>query len=139
MTIELVPSTSWYTNLRSILSRKEWDAIRNKCYAEANHKCEICGADNKIECHEKWQYNDELKTQTLIGLIALCPTCHMVKHAGRTIAIGKEYVVLRQLMKINNMTKAESINYIDEQFKVWNIRSNYDWEQDISYIETYLS
>jgi 5-methylcytosine-specific restriction endonuclease McrA len=43
LTIELVPKTAWYTNVRSNVSKKEWDRIRKKSYQNAGHVCEICG------------------------------------------------------------------------------------------------
>ena len=65
LTIELVPQTSWYTNVRSNVSKEQWDVIRKKCYAQANNVCEICGDTGKnqgykhnVECHEIWEYNE---------------------------------------------------------------------------------
>ncbi len=42
LTIELVPSTSWYKNMRSI-SPKSWDLIRSSIYKRAKYRCEVCG------------------------------------------------------------------------------------------------
>lgn len=89
LTIELVPSTDFYSNVRSNVTQKEWDVIRKKSYERASNKCEICGdagtnqgVKHKVECHEIWEYNDESHIQKLIGLISLCPNCHKTKHAG---------------------------------------------------------
>lgn len=78
LTIELVPSTSFYTNVRSILPTKEWDRLRKESYAKANFKCEICkgsgldqGYKHALECHEIWEYKAD-GTQYLKGLISLC-------------------------------------------------------------------
>jgi len=80
LTIELVPSTAWYSNVRSNVSKEVWDIIRKKSYAKANYKCEVCGdvgtnqgVGHKVECHEIWHYDDDSHTQTLTGLISLCP------------------------------------------------------------------
>ena len=76
LTIELVPSTSWFNNVRSQVSAQEWDIIRHIVYAKANNICEICGGKgNKhaVECHEIWEYDDKEHIQKLIGMIALCP------------------------------------------------------------------
>jgi len=43
LTIELVPKTCWYTNLRSELPKSKWDKLRKKSYQEADYKCQICG------------------------------------------------------------------------------------------------
>ena len=60
LTIELVPKTSWFTNLRSLVSKEQWDKIRNKVYWKAGYKCEICGSKGPkwpVECHEIWHYD----------------------------------------------------------------------------------
>jgi hypothetical protein len=146
LTTELVPSTLWYTNLRSLITKKQWDIIRKKCYSDANYKCEICGdtgqiqgVTHNVDCHEIWQYDDKLHIQKLIGLIALCPNCHLVKHPGYAHSQGKSELVIRQLVKINNMTVDQAIEYIENAFIIWKERSQYKWTTDISYVDTYIS
>src|SRR5258708_31337818 len=82
LTIELVPQTSWYSNLRKVLSQSEWDKIRTKAYADYGNKCGICGATGRLNCHEIWQYDGQRRAQKLIGFIALCDLCHHLKHIG---------------------------------------------------------
>ena len=82
--IELVPGASWHSNLRRILPRRVWDKIRKEAYKAAGHKCEICGAEGRLECHEWWEYDDRRRVQRLAGFMALCPLCHAVKHMGRS-------------------------------------------------------
>ena len=144
LTIELVPKTAWYTNVRSNVSKSEWDRIRKKSYAIANNVCEICGETGKsqgynhnVECHEIWEYVDIYKTQTLIGLISLCPYCHKCKHPGLAQINGELDIVINQLMKVNNISKTDAENLLKEAFNLWNIRSKYQWTLDISYIENY--
>lgn len=140
LTIELVPKTAWYSNVRSNVSKTDWDIIRNKCYKNADYKCEVCGGigdKHPVECHEIWEYNDETKTQTLIGLIALCPKCHKVKHTGLAYKNNQQDIVIKQLMKVNNMTKDKALDYIEESFAIWNKRSMYQWNLDISYLDIY--
>ncbi len=139
LTIELVPKTAWYSNVRSNVSRKEWDKIRKEQYAIANNKCEICGdseIENRLECHEIWQYNEETWVQKLIGLVTLCTNCHKVKHAGLARIKGEEGIVIKQLMKVNKMTSQEAKKYIEEAFEVWRKRSSHIWMLDISYLKT---
>ena len=145
LTIELVPRTAWYSNVRSNVTQQEWDVIRKKSYENASHKCEICGdvgtnqgVKHKVECHEIWEYDDENYIQKLIGLISLCPNCHKTKHVGLAQIKGEEGIVINQLMQVNEMTEEEAIEYIEQSFKVWGERSEYDLELDISYLEEYL-
>lgn len=145
LSIELVPSTSWYNNVRSIVKSKEWNIIRKKCYTLANNICEICGDNgfnqhisHNVECHEIWEYDDNNHIQTLIGLIALCPYCHKTKHIGLARLNGEEHIAIKQLIKINNITKIEAIKYIDNCFEIWNKRNAFSWTLNTDYLIEYL-
>src|SRR6266567_619210 len=82
--IELVPSTCWFNNLRTRIPRGAWDKLRKKVYAEYNHRCALCQAENvRLNCHEIWQYDDTLYIQQLEGFMALCEMCHHCKHMGK--------------------------------------------------------
>jgi hypothetical protein len=141
LTIELVPSSSWYSNVRSNVSKKEWDIIRKKVYAEYDYKCSICkgkGDKHPVECHEVWEYNDDNHIQKLIGMIALCPNCHKVKHIGRAQITNEFYVALEHLSKINNITEKDAEFYIEAQFEQWARRSKHEWDIDITFLKEYL-
>ena len=145
LTIELVPQTSWYSNVRSEVTTTQWNKIRKKSYEDANHKCEICGDSGKtqgrkhaVECHEVWQYDDQSKTQTLVKMIALCPQCHQVKHAGLANVNGKTEQVIRHLMKVNKMNRSDAVWYLDESFRIWANRSKYQWQLNIDALNAYL-
>ena len=138
LTIELVPKTAWYENLRSELSNDEWDKLRKETFKKANYTCEICGGTGPkwpVECHEIWDYDDENKTQTLKGLIALCPSCHEVKHIGLARVRGNEYRALQHLERVNNITKSEAEKVMNEAFDVWNERSKHEWTLDLTWLE----
>ena len=138
LTIELVPQTSWFSNLRSELPRKKWDEIRKECYAKAGHRCEICGGVGKkhpVECHEIWHYDDEKKEQKLTGLVALCPSCHQVKHIGFAQIQGKYEVAREHLAKVNKWDIEDAEEYIRAQFETWNERSQHSWSVNITLVE----
>ena len=142
LTIELVPSTCHFSNVRTTIKPKEWDKVRFISYEAANHVCEICGDNGKnqgynhnVECHEIWYYDDTTHIQKLVGLVSLCPICHQVKHIGRAIAMGKERIVHRQLRKVNQWTQAQVDKHIKESFEVYKERSQHEWELDISLLE----
>ena len=144
LTIELVPQTCFFSNLRSELPKKEWDKIRKKSYELAGNKCEICGdvgtnqgVKHKVECHEIWNYNDVTHEQKLIGLQSLCSRCHQVKHTGLAQLNGKLNEVIKQLMDVNQMSFNEALTYIDEAFIVWEKRSKHTWTTNIDYIKDY--
>jgi hypothetical protein len=140
LTIELVPKTAWYTNVRSNVPKAEWDRIRRKSYKKAQYRCEICngvGPKHPVECHEIWEYDDDKKTQTLVGIISLCPKCHQVKHPGLAQMKGKILEVVEQLKEVNGITHDDAIEMLEEAFDVWAKRSQHEWELDISFLNTY--
>ena len=135
LTIELVPSTSFYHNLRSMLSKEEWDILRRDSYKKANYKCEVCGErglNHPVECHEAWEYDDRKHIQKLVKLISLCPKCHQVKHIGLSQIRGLENDCINHLIKVNKIKKEKVVKLISNAFKVWDERSKYEWEIDIS-------
>lgn len=145
LTIELVPSTCWYSNVRSNVSEDEWDKIRRKSYKKANWRCEICGdvgtnqgVNHSVECHEIWEYDEHEKSQTLTGLISLCPNCHKVKHTGLAIIKGERDLVVKWLMAVNDISKRKANKLIEKAFDVWRERSEYEWKLDISYLDEYM-
>jgi len=137
LTIELVPSTAWFSNLRSILSQKDWDTLRKESYLNANYKCEICegkGKKHPVECHEIWSYDDTTHIQTLDGLISLCPKCHMVKHIGYAFLKGNGEKATKHFKKINQLDAYEAHIYIEEAFQKHNERSQYQWTINLDYL-----
>lgn len=139
LTIELVPKTCYYSNVRTTVTKQEWNKIRFISYEKANNKCEICGDVGKnqgykhnVECHEIWEYDDTNHTQKLVGLVSLCPICHQVKHIGRAIAMGRHQLVHNQLMKVNRWTPKQVEIYILKCFEIQKERSKYQWKLDIS-------
>lgn len=138
LTIELVPATCFYSNVRSELPKKEWDRLRKESYAKANNKCEICegsgleqGYRHALECHEIWEYDDVNKIQKLGGLISLCPRCHQVKHIGRTTVVGLQGVAFKHLENVNGWNHKEVVNYVAQAFLEHRWRSYFDWKLDV--------
>jgi len=140
LSIELVPQTSWWTNVRSMVSRKTWDIIRRQTYAEANYCCEICGGKgtkHPVECHEIWHYDDKKGIQKLLKMIALCPKCHEVKHIGLSSIRGRLKEATTHLAKINGWNEQEANVYIDDAFKIWHGRNCIKWKIDISFLKEF--
>lgn len=143
LTIELIPTTCHFSNVRTMVTPKDWDKLRFASYELANNKCQICGDNglnqgykHKVECHEIWEYDDINHIQKLTGLISLCPTCHQVKHIGRAIAIGKQKECFKQLAKINNWNQEQILLHITSSFELHKKRSKFQWTLDISILES---
>jgi len=142
LTIELVPRGQWGANLRSELKKSEWDKLRKECYAKAGYRCEVCGGKGSrwpTEAHEIWDYDEKTKVQRLDGLIALCPSCHEVKHIGRANATGNGQRAMRHLMRVNSWAESDAKHYIDAAFETWMKRSGEEWTLDISWVENNLN
>ena len=81
LTIELLPKGAWGNDLSIILSKKDWNILREFALKRANGKCEICGYETSdLDVHEDWKFEIKNKTQTLKDIIAICSRCHGVKH-----------------------------------------------------------
>ena len=142
LTIELVPSSCFFSNVRSMVSVKIWDALRNECYKLANNKCELCGAVGNgwstksfVECHEVWKYDEVARVQKLERLIGLCSDCHSVKHWGFAIIKGKEKQNYKHIVKVNQISFDQAVEIVKEAFETWEKRSKLKWKVDLSYLD----
>lgn len=140
LTIELVPQTCWFSNVRDQVSRQNWDRIRTQVYKRACHRCEVCGgrgSRHPVECHEVWAYDDTAHVQRLVRMIALCPACHEVKHIGLAGVKGRGEQASAHLAEVNGWTPHVAARYIDQAFAVWRKRSAQSWSLDVSALTTY--
>lgn len=138
LTIELVPETAWFSNVRSMISKSDWDKLRKEIHKKANYKCEICGENDKnrsLECHEVWEYDDKNYIQKLIRLVCLCKNCHRVKHIGFAYVKGDGKLAEKHLARINSWNQKEVEAYIDKQFDAWKRRSKFGWLIDLSWLD----
>ena len=140
LTFELVPQTCWWSNVRSQVTKAQWEKCKKFVKARSNSRCEICGGAGRkwaVECHEIWEYDDERQIQTLVGLIALCPTCHKAKHIGRTLEvypIAEVDRVLDHVQQINNWSRLTVERAIQNTWAIWSIRSEWEWDLDVSWL-----
>jgi hypothetical protein len=137
LTIEMVPEPCWFINLRSELDPADWKKLKQITYRKANYRCEVCGGHGPewpVECHEMWHYDDEEHIQKLVGLIALCPACHEVKHMGFATMSGRGDIAAQHLAAVNGWTPVEADRYIHEQFTVWEERNKYEWRLDLTWL-----
>jgi hypothetical protein len=139
LTIELVPRTCWFSNVRDRVSREDWDRIRKQTYAHADLRCEVCGgrgSKHPVECHEVWEY-ESAGVQCLIRMIALCPACHEVKHIGLAELKGRREIAAGHLAKVNGWTAPVADKYIEKAFATWDMQSDRTWSLDISALDIY--
>jgi hypothetical protein len=140
LTIELVPRTCWFSNVRDRVSRQDWDRIRAQVYERAGHSCEVCGgcgSRHPVECHEMWEYEEATGVQRLVRMIALCPACHEVKHIGLAGVKGRGEQASAHLAEVNGWTPQVADRYINQAFVVWGKRSDRAWSLDVSVLAAY--
>ncbi|MGB0723628.1 MAG: exonuclease domain-containing protein [Gammaproteobacteria bacterium] len=138
LTIELVPRKAWGRNLRTLLSRDQWDVLRRATYKSAKYRCEVCGGvgpEHPVECHEVWCYDDVHFIQYLVRLVALCPSCHEVKHFGFAKLKENGDRALSHLSLVNSWSKKQSQDYVRDQFKIWSERSTHEWTLDLAFLD----
>ncbi|HIU61814.1 MAG TPA: HNH endonuclease [Candidatus Coproplasma excrementigallinarum] len=140
LNFEMVPDSCWYSNLRSLLTKEQWDVLRKKAYARAGGRCMICGAPSKrLEAHEQWEYDEKTCTQRLKNIIAVCPLCHAVIHIGRTSLKGDIRAAEEHFMRVNGCSYAEYRAALGEANRD-HIRRNKvpEWRLDITALAKFL-
>jgi hypothetical protein len=140
LTVELVPRTCWFSNLRSELSQDEWDRLRRPVLERAGRRCEVCGqrgTAHPVECHEVWEYDDERLVQRLVGLVALCPACHEAKHMGYASSVGRGGQARAHLARVNGWSMDDVELYLEMQFEQWSRRSQHEWSLDLSWLRRF--
>jgi hypothetical protein len=136
--IELVPQTCWFSNVRNHVTKPEWDIIRKSVFAKAGNRCEICGGKGAkwpVECHEIFAYDDALKFQTLVGMIALCPACHQAKHFGLARLKGVDKEAMWHLCEVNNWTIDQGVDHVNQQMTIGIERSKHEWSVDLQFLK----
>jgi hypothetical protein len=140
LTIELVPKTAWFRNVRAVVAKEDWDQLKKIVSTRAGYACEICGGRGlrwPVECHEVFEYDDARHIQRLARLLALCPACHEVKHMGFAGVRGKGRAALAHLAKVNKWSHADARLYVEACFEQWHRRSCHEWTLDLSYLEQF--
>ena len=140
LNFELVPDSCWYSNLRSLLSKKQWDFLRADAKQRANGKCAICGREtNNLDAHERWGYDIENGVQKLEDIIAVCKDCHSVIHIGYTQLKGNEERAEKHFMKVNDCSYAEYRHALGRANEIHQERNAVsEWKLDLTYLKKYV-
>ena len=138
---ELVPDSCWFSNLRSILTAKQWDFLKKDAKIRANNKCMICGRQTtRLEAHEKWEYDEQNCVQKLVDIVSVCKDCHSVIHIGRTQLLGDIERAENHYIKVNNCTYAEYIQNLGRaNQKHQRLNQIKEWKLDVSWLNRYVN
>ena len=138
---ELVPDGCWGYNLRSILSKAQWEYLRQQAINNSSGTCSICGKKtSRLHAHERWEYDGEKGVQKLIDIVAVCPDCHSAIHIGREQLLGNAERAEDHYMKVNGISYAEMKNDLaraNEKHKQLNKVS--EWVLDLSFLKKFLN
>ena len=135
---DLVPSSCWFTNVRSCVSQRDWERLRRMIVTRAGQRCEACGRDTDretgrwLEAHERWSYDDSVNVQALHRLICLCTDCHTATHFGFGWCAGNGAEARKHLVTVAGLSDNEAQEHITTAFDLWRNRSRVEWELDLS-------
>jgi len=146
LTIELIPSTVWFSSVFQILNergeRDKWQHIKSELFKIEGRRCWICRTEQgRLEAHEFWDYDDNNHVQKLASIHHLCDLCHEIKHIGfwchtvdgqeKLAKLGlSEKDLVEHFCKVNNCEEKDFRKHESQAFKIWKERSNHKWKQD---------
>jgi hypothetical protein len=136
--VDLVPSSCWFTNVRSCVSQQDWERLRRMIVSRASQRCEICRrpadrtAGRWLEAHERWAYDTAARVQSLRRLICVCTDCHEVTHYGLATIKGRDSQALSHLCAVAGISRQEAELHVEAAFEVWHTRSLTSWDLNLS-------
>jgi len=130
----LIPKRLFYANLRKVLTKHQWDSLRNLVYEKDSYRCFTCGISGvKLEAHENWKYDYKNSIQKLHDVNALCKMCHLNNHLGLAAILVREGKIDQRKL-VENWCKVnleEISNFREYQKKVmrlWELRNQFEWK-----------
>ncbi len=136
--VDMVPSSCWFTNVRSDVSGQDWERLRRMITRRAGQRCEICDRPEdrdtrrRLEAHERWVYDDATGVQALRRLICVCSDCHLATHLGYANVTGRADHALAHLRTVTGMTDSEAGRHVETAGELWTARSGRTWTLDLS-------
>jgi hypothetical protein len=137
--VDMVPSSCWFTNVRSCVSQRDWERLRRMVTGRAGQRCEVCGAGpggepvtSRLDVHERWAYDDAQRVQTLRRLICVCEACHESTHLGLANIRGRAGQALAHLQQITGMTDDQIARHVDDANRAFTTRSARTWELNLA-------
>lgn len=136
--VDLVPSSCWFTNVRTCVDQRDWERLRRMIVGRAGARCEACGqgedraANRWLEAHERWSYDEERHVQSLRRLVCLCTSCHGATHFGLAQVKGTDGVARAHLRQVTGFDERALELHLREAFATWQYRSMTTWTLDLS-------
>ena len=136
--VDMIPASCWFTSARTGIAPVDWDRTRRMVYERAGNRCEACKraanpqAGVRMECHERWLFDDARGVQALRRLICLCGACHGATHWGLAQIQGRSSEALNHLMMVRGFSLERAAVHVGEAFALWEQRSARAWDLDLS-------
>ncbi|MGX5694811.1 hypothetical protein ACWKWP_01320 [Agromyces soli] len=141
MRADMLPPSTWGSNLRGMLTSAAWRKLSRETSEAAGRRCVICGSESfgpnrtpqNPDCHEMWVFEvvDSVLVQRLERLVALCKACHNVQHAGRAEKLGLTGDVVDTLCRVNRWVPAEAEDDIDRAWDRYELMSHLEFDLDL--------
>jgi hypothetical protein len=132
----LVPKPLWYQNLRKMLSKSDWMALRQLVLDEVHGACHCCGEirEKGMVCDEVWEYHEQASQNVaiLVDLRINCPPCDSVVHYGNSQLRGYGQEAMEHFMIINDLSIGEAQKIMQYAVNEWQRRSQWEWAWGIS-------
>jgi Domain of unknown function (DUF5710) len=136
--VDMIPSTSWFRNVRTAVDARDWFRIRTMVYNRSGYFCEACGVKcvkdderRQPEAHERFEYLDD-DTQKLRRLVCLCSACHEATHFGRAVATGHGERAILHLARVRGTTLEDAVEHAAEKAALYDLMSQRRWPLDLS-------
>jgi hypothetical protein len=139
---DLLPASTWGSNLRGVFSRRDWDLLRIPVCTAAGDVCEVCGSEaytddgrkRRPDCHELWifEHRNGRNVQRLDRLIALCLDCHRAQHIGLAGVNDETDLVIAKLCEVNAWTTVQATIEMNRAWAEYEHRQRYHWDLDLS-------
>lgn len=146
LTPELVPTPlQGRSAYRMLGSRAVWKKqIRPEALERTNHCCVVCGSSGeRLICHDKWRYDDQNATATLIGFEIHCADCDAVTHSGNAFRIDPTPETVRALLSrlcaVNECSLEMAADLLEAALIKWEERNGKSWtlKVDSALVEKY--
>ena len=137
--IELIPDGCFKSNLRNILSKKQWDFIKQDAKMRSNNKCSICGKSScRLDAHERWSYDIKNGIQKLEDVIAVCSDCHGAIHMNRSQLFANAEKIENHYIKVNGCTYSEMRADMGRANQLQQERNKVaEWKLDITWLKRF--
>lgn len=157
LAVSMVPLGNWTKNVRSVVARDVWEAMRYYFRATSRMpaymrrlslptpdrhtpiECDCCGVQrDNLELHEVWSFDDDGLVQKLEAFAPICDRCHNVVHFGRASQLGLGDQTFEHLKAVNGLTKGKATKHIERAYAIWKKRSSKSYAVDMQLLEDFL-